>query len=78
MVLRFLYSDGGLYRTYRVLRFMYSYRGLYKGWFTLSNFGLIIISSLSVYDEKCWHSYNPIFPSNYFVMYSRETRQFLF
>ena len=31
-----------------------------------------------VYDEKCWRSHNPIFPSNYFVMYSRETRQFLF
>ena len=31
-----------------------------------------------VHDEKCWRSHNPIFPSNYFVMYSRETRQFLF
>ena len=31
-----------------------------------------------VYDEKRWCSHHPIFPSNYFVMYSRETRQFLF
>ena len=31
-----------------------------------------------VYDEKFWRSHNPIFLSNYFVMYSRETRQFLF
>ena len=31
-----------------------------------------------VYGEKCWRSDNPIFQSNYFVMYSRERRQFLF
>ena len=31
-----------------------------------------------VYDEKCWRSHNPVFPSYYFVMYSRETREFLF
>ena len=29
-------------------------------------------------DEKRWRSHNPIFPSNYFMLYSRETRQFLF
>ena len=25
-----------------------------------------------VYDEKCWRSHNPIFPSNYFVMHSEK------
>ena len=49
-----------------------------KGRFIRSNFGPIIISIFFVHDEKCWRSHNPIFPSNYFVMYSRETRQFLF
>ena len=49
-----------------------------KGRFTRSNFSPIIISNFFVYNEKCWRSHNPIFPSNYFVMYSRETRQFLF
>ena len=49
-----------------------------KGRFTRSNFGPIIISNFFVYDEKCWRSHKPIFPSNYFVKYSRETRQFLF
>ena len=29
-MLRFVYSDGGLYWAYRVLRFMYSDGGLYR------------------------------------------------
>ena len=30
MVLRFMHSDGGLYRAYGVLRFMYSNGGLHR------------------------------------------------
>ena len=30
-----MYSDGGLYRAYRVLRFIYSDRGLYMAYMVL-------------------------------------------
>ena len=46
--------------------------------FTRSNFGPIIIWKFFVYDGKCWRSRSPVFPSNYFVINSKETRQFLF
>ena len=31
-MLRTMYGDGGLYRTYRLLRFMYSDEGLYRAY----------------------------------------------
>ena len=80
-VFQYKFLNNILYLNNRLFKMGYAESplcSLCKGRFTPSNFGPIIISNFFVYDEKCWRSHDPISQSNYFVMYSRETRQFLF